>query len=281
MKKLNFSVVQKAVAKLCIEANTKLRPDVLRALESAYKRERRLRARHMLGAIIRNARIAQRSNLAICQDTGLPVVFAELGNNLKVACDLKAAINSGVQLGYQKGYLRNSIVNQPLVRTRPGYKPAIIHLDLVKGKNLKLAVLPKGFGCENKSSLKMFLPTADIRQLKQFIIGSVKDAGPDACPPYVLGIGIGGTADYAAFLAKKALLKRVSGLQGQKAKSYIAKLEHDLLKEINKLGIGPMGLGGEATCLGVNILTHPTHIAGLPVAINISCHALRSATGKL
>jgi fumarate hydratase subunit alpha len=281
MRQINSAAIQKAVAELCIEANTRLRPDVLRALKYAYKRESKLRAKHMLGAIIRNADVARERNLAICQDTGLPVVFVELGSNLRISGDLKAAINRGVELGYKKGFLRNSIVSHPLIRERPGYKPVIIHQDLVKGSNLRLTVLPKGFGCENKSRMKMFLPTTDIRQIKQFILESVWGAGPDACPPYVLGIGIGGTADYAAFLAKKALLRSVEKPQGQKVGSYVANLERDLLKEINKLGIGPMGLGGEFTCLGVNILTYPTHIAGLPVAVSISCHALRSACRKI
>ena len=277
MRKLNSAVIQKAVAQLCIKANTQLRPDVLSALKKAYQRENKGRARYILGAIIRNAAFARKENLAICQDTGLPCVFVELGDNLRITGDLNQAINKGVEAGYKKGYLRGSIISNPLLRKTSGYKPAIIHLDLVKGSNLKLTVLPKGFGCENKTRLKMFLPTASIVQIKQFVIDCIKEAGPDACPPYIVGIGIGGTADYVCYLAKKALLRSLNA----KRYTQYAKLESNLLKEINELNIGPMGLGGKTTCLGVSIQTYPTHIAGLPVAVNISCHALRSATKSL
>jgi fumarate hydratase subunit alpha len=169
------------------------------------------------------------------------------------------------------------VVRDPLLRGKSGYQPAVIHIDIVPGNKSKITVLPKGFGCENKAQLKMFKPTAEIGEIKKFIIEAVKSAGPDACPPYVVGIGIGGTADYVCFLAKKALLKKLS------AKRYplYAKLESDLLKEINRLNIGPMGLGGKYTCLAVNIETYPTHIAGLPVAVNICCHALRSAAKEI
>jgi fumarate hydratase subunit alpha len=224
-----------------------------------------------------NAGIAKRQKLAICQDTGLPVVFLEIGQDIKIDGDLKSAINKGIELGYKKGYLRNSIINDPLSRGKPGYAPAVIHTDMVRGNKLKITVLPKGFGCENKTQLKMFNPTAGIDEMKKFVVEAVKFAGPDACPPYVVGVGIGGTADYACFLAKKALLR---GLSTERYTLY-AKLESDLLKKINKLNIGPMGLGGRTTCLGVNIQTYPTHIAGLPVAVNISCHALRSANKTL
>ncbi|MGD9014968.1 MAG: fumarate hydratase [Candidatus Omnitrophota bacterium] len=276
MRKLNSAVIKKAIAELCIKANTQLRPDVLAALKRAYQREKKIRAKDILGAIIKNAALARGEGLAICQDTGMPCIFVELGSSLKIVGNLNAAINKGVESGYKKGYLRNSVVNHPLSRNRLGYKPVIIHLDLVKGSNLRLTVLPKGFGCENKTKLKMFLPTAGIDEIKQFVVDSVGEAGPDACPPYIVGVGIGGTADFACLLAKKALLKNIKNQT-----SKIPKLEKDLLSAINRLHIGPMGLGGRATCLGVNIKTHPTHIAGLPVAVNISCHALRSATKKL
>lgn len=281
MRRLNSTIIQQAVAELCIKANTKLRPDVFSALKAAYKRETKAKAKDILGAIIKNAELARREGLAICQDTGLPCVFVELGDNLKVIGNLNIAINKGVEIGYKKGYLRNSIVVDPLSRKTPRYRPAVIHLDLVKGSNLRLTVLPKGFGCENKSRLKMFIPTAKIGQVKQFIIDTVREAGPDACPPYVVGVGIGGTADYAGFLAKKALLRKVTKSPSHQVTSLIAKLERDLLREINRLNIGPMGLGGKTTCLGVRVQSYPTHIAGLPVAVNISCHALRSATRRL
>ncbi|MCM8758051.1 MAG: fumarate hydratase, partial [Candidatus Omnitrophica bacterium] len=228
-------------------------------------------------AIIKNASIAKKEGLAICQDTGLPVVFLEIGQDLKIMGDLYRAIQEGVKQGYKRGYLRNSIV-EPILRKTPRFDPAVIYTEMIKGDRLKITVLPKGFGCENKTKLKMFNPTASIEEIKKFIIDTVREAGPDACPPFVVGVGIGGTADYACFLAKKALLKKISNSKFQIPNSQIFKLERELLKEINKLNIGPMGLGGGTTVLGVNILTYPTHIAGLPVAVNISCHALRTAT---
>ncbi|MFH1577544.1 MAG: fumarate hydratase [Candidatus Omnitrophota bacterium] len=273
MRTLKSSVIQQAVAELCIQANTQLRPDILIALKKAYQRENKASAKDALNAIIKNAVVANKEKLAICQDTGLPYIFVELGSSLRIIGDLKSAINKGVEAGYKKGCLRNSVVNDPLLRKAAVYKPAIIHLDLVNGSNLRLTVLPKGFGCENKSKLKMFLPTDGINRIKQFVVESVREAGSDACPPYIVGVGIGGTADYAGFLAKRALLKKVT--------AHTSGLERELLKAINKLNIGAMGLGGKATCLGVGIETYSTHIAGLPVAINISCHALRSATGIL
>lgn len=277
MRRLNSATIQQAVAELCVQANTQLRADVLSALKRARQREKKSRAKEILGAIIRNAEIAGRDGLAICQDTGLPCVFVELGQDLRVAGDIRAAINKGIEAGYKKGYLRASIFINPLSRSKPGYKPAIIHLDSARGNKVRLTVLPKGFGCENKSRLRMFNPTAGPEQIRQFVIDCVKEAGPDACPPYIVGVGIGGTADYACFLAKKALLRKITSIE-HRVSSIEHKLEQDLLREINRLNIGPMGLGGKTTCLGVNIETYPTHIAGLPVAVNISCHALRSAT---
>jgi fumarate hydratase subunit alpha len=277
MKTVSAQKITAIVRDLCLKANLELRSDVLAALKAAYRREKNKRAKDILQAIIRNAQIARREKLAICQDTGLPCVFIEIGSKVKVNGDLKSAVNKGVELGYRKGSLRNSVVRDPLLRGKSGYQPAVIHTDIVPGNKLKITVLPKGFGCENKAQLKMFKPTAEIGEIKKFIIEAVKSAGPDACPPYVVGIGIGGTADYVCFLAKKALLKKLS------AKRYplYAKLESDLLKEINRLNIGPMGLGGKYTCLAVNIETYPTHIAGLPVAVNICCHALRSAAKEI
>ncbi|MDP2044404.1 MAG: fumarate hydratase, partial [Candidatus Omnitrophota bacterium] len=257
-------------------ANFFLRKDVLIALRKAYALEKNKRAKRILKAVLDNAAIAAKEKLAICQDTGMAIVFAQVGQKVIIAGDLKAAINKGLTDGYKRYSLRNSIVRDPLSRGKPGFSPCVIHTDIVKGDKIKLALLPKGFGCENKSQLKMFKPTAGIEEIKKFIIEAVKSAGPDACPPYVVGIGIGGTADYAAYLAKKALLHKIA-----KPRTYNlepkAKLEQELLKEINKLNIGPMGLGGRTTCLGVNIETYPTHIAGLPVSVNISCHALRSS----
>jgi len=278
MRTVRKDKIRDAVADLCLQANLFLRKDVADKLRQAYSKETNPRAKKILEAIVKNASIAKREKLAICQDTGLPCVFVELGQDLKISGDLKQAINKGVDLGYRRGFLRNSIIKDPLSRSGSGYQPAIIHIDIVKDDKLKITVLPKGFGCENKTQLMMFKPTAKISEIKEFIIDVVKAAGPDACPPYVVGVGIGGTADYACFLAKKALLRRTPYAV---RRTRTSKLESDLLKEINKLNIGPMGLGGKTTALAVNIGTYPTHIAGLPVCVNISCHALRSATTVL
>jgi len=283
MKIIQAKKITEIIEGLCLEANLRLRKDVLLSLRAAYARETNKRAAGILKVILENAAAAQKEKLAICQDTGLPCVFVELGQDVAVKGDLKQAIQKGVALGYQKGSFRNSIVADPLARGVSGYTPAMIHIDLVKGNKLKLTVMPKGFGCENKTKLKMFNPTSGIEEIKDFIVEAVKSAGPDACPPYVVGVGIGGSADYSCLLAKKALLRRVSGIAknydvtSHKVTSYASQLAGDLLSEINGLGIGPMGLGGMTTALGVNIETSPTHIAGLPVCVNISCHALRSA----
>lgn len=284
MRIISSDKIKNTVAELCIRANTVLRRDVLESIKQAKIQEVNLRAKKLLEAIIENSRIAKKERLAICQDTGLPCVFVELSQDVKIIGNLRQAINKGVEAGYKKGFLRNSIVKDPLFRKRPGYQPAIIHIDIVKGNRLKITVLPKGFGCENKTQLKMFNPTAKIDEIKRFIIDVVKSAGSDACPPYIVGVGIGGTADYACFLAKKALLKRVHRPQSivhSRPLTVDRRLEIELLKDINKLNIGPMGLGGKTTALALNLETHPTHIAGLPVAVNISCHALRSASAVL
>lgn len=278
MKTITQGKIRETVSRLCVQANLVLRRDVLAALRRAYARETKTRAKDMLKAIIDNAVMARSEKLAICQDTGMPLIVAEIGQGVKITGDLRSAINQGVASGYKKGYLRSSIIKDPLLRGKPGYAPVVIHTDIVKGNKLKLTVLPKGFGCENKSQSRMFKPTAQPQEIKKFIVDAVKSAGPDACPPYVVGVGIGGTADYAAFLAKRALLRNIA-----RRPSSIAhrKLENDLLREINKLGIGPMGLGGKTTALAVCVETYPTHIAGLPVAVNISCHALRGASAVL
>ena len=270
MKEIKAEKITQAVIELVKRANFSLRKDVLFSLREAYRCERNKRAKTMLKAILDNAAYAHKENLAICQDTGMPVVFVRIGQNLKIFGNLKAAINKGIAAGYKKYFLRKSIVLNPLVRGESGFSPCVVHMDIVSGNKIKLTLLPKGFGCENKSQLKMFKPTSSLDEIKKFIVDAVKSAGADACPPYVIGIGIGGTADYASILAKQALLIKLSAKH--------SKLEKDLLKQINKTGIGPMGLGGQTTALALNILTYPTHIAGLPVAVNISCHALRSAS---
>ncbi|MBU0548329.1 MAG: fumarate hydratase [Candidatus Omnitrophica bacterium] len=273
MKKIEAVKITKAVTELVKQASFFLRSDVLSALRKSYAVEKSKWARTMLKAILDNAASARKEKLAICQDTGLPVMFIQIGQDIVVHGNLKVAINKGVEQGYKKYYLRNSIISDPLNRVKPRFSPCIMHTDIVKGNKIKITFLPKGFGCENKSQLKMFQPTASIGEIKEFIIKAVKDAGPDACPPYVIGVGIGGTADYAGIMAKKALLRKISPNN--------SKLEKDLLRQINKTGIGPMGLGGINTVLAVHIQMYPTHIAGLPVSVNISCHALRSASVTL
>ncbi|MCM8801300.1 MAG: fumarate hydratase [Candidatus Omnitrophica bacterium] len=279
--------IKDIVAELCIQANLYLRKDILRALKSAYQKEDSQRAKDILGAIIKNSEVAEKERLALCQDTGLPVVFLEIGQEIKIKGNLKKAINKGLESGYKKGFLRNSIVN-PLKRDLLRFSPGIIHTEIVKGNRFKITILPKGFGCENETQLKMFNPLTDWSQIKRFIVETVRLAGPDACPPYIVGVGIGGTSDYACFLAKKALLKKVVfhppsfiHYKIHNMKYGIREMEYDLLNAINRLNIGPMGLGGRTTALAVNINIYPTHIAGLPVAVNISCHALRSATKVL
>lgn len=256
---------------MCIKANIELRPDVFAALRGAYRAETGARPKSILQAIIENAAIARRRKLAICQDTGLPCVYLEIGQGVCFNGDINKAVNIGIERGYRQAYLRNSIVRCPFRRTAPGYTPAVVHIEIIKGNSIKITVLPKGFGCENKSCLKMFNPTAGVNDIIEFVVNTVKNAGPDACPPYVVGVGIGGTADYACLLAKKALLRNIGP-------RHSTRLEKDMLRAVNKLNIGPMGLGGMTTALAVRINTYPTHIAGLPVAVNISCHATRSAT---
>jgi fumarate hydratase subunit alpha len=269
MKEIKAQDITRAVMELVKRANFYLRKDVLSALRKAYSCEKNRRAKTILQVILDNAAYAKEKDLAICQDTGMPVVFVQIGQDLKISGNLKAAINKGIAGGYKKYSLRNSVCTDPLLRGKPGFSPCIMHMDIVSGNKIKLILLPKGFGCENKSQLKMFKPTSSLEEIKRFIIDAVKSAGADACPPYVIGVGIGGTADQSSIMAKKALLTKLSAKHSE--------LEKELLKRINKIGIGPMGLGGQTTALALNILTYPTHIAGLPVSVNISCHALRSA----
>src|SRR3989338_7198879 len=204
MKTITAARITDVVAKLCVQANVELRRDVRAALERAYASERNARARRILGAVRENAAVAQREKIALCQDTGMPVVFVRLGQGARIQGGLIAAIERGVDLGYRRGNLRNSLVTDPLKRGFAKFSPPVIHTEITKGDKLGLTVLPKGFGCENKSRLKMLKPTAGVREVKKFVVESVERAGPDACPPYIVGVGIGGTADYAALLAKKA-----------------------------------------------------------------------------
>lgn len=280
MKEINVSQIKKAVEELCLEANFALRRDILRALENALRRETSPRARGILRTIIENAHLARANSLAICQDTGMVFVHLDIGQSVRlIGGNLRKAVNDGVKEAYARGYLRKSVVGDPLFRENTKTNtPAVIVTEIVDGSKVKIDLSPKGFGSENKSRIKMLKPTAPIEEMKDFIIDVVKEAGADACPPFVLGVGIGGTFEAAAGLAKKALLRPIDRKNPDKR---LARLEKELLKEINSLGMGPMALGGKTTALGVNILSYATHIAGFPVAVNVSCHATRSASKTL
>lgn len=276
MREIDVRKIREVVTELCLKANFELRKDVLRALKSALKKETSPRAKNILKAIIENAALAKKKRIAICQDTGFVSVFIELGGSILLSGgDLAEAVNNGVEDAYKKGYLRKSVVSDPLLRKNTNTNtPSVIHIDIVEGDRIKISVSPKGFGSENKSAIKMLKPTASEKDIIGFVTEVVKLAGPDACPPYILGIGIGGTFDHAAHLSKRALLRPVGS--GNK-KGHFRRLEKDILKAVNSLGMGPMGLGGKTTALGINVEEFPTHIAGLPVAVSVSCHATRSA----
>jgi len=277
MRGINVNKVRDTVEKLCKDANIYLRKDIEKALKKAFSKERNKRSRSILGILLENAYIAKKEKRAICQDTGVVTVYLTVGQNVKfTGGDLEHAINKGVKRAYKKSFFRKSVIKSPIVRTNTTTNtPCIITVNIVKGNKVKITVVPKGFGSENKSKLVMLNPTAEEKEIIDFILDTVKNAGADGCPPYVLGIGIGGTFDKAAFLAKKALTFPVDK---KNPKRYLGKLEKKILKKVNTLNIGPMGLGGKVTCLGVNILEYPTHIAGLPLAVNVSCHATRSAS---
>ena len=276
MRKIPEKLIIEKVAELAILANTRLRKDVLQVLKKTLPMEKNALAGKALKAIMMNAEIASKEKLAICQDTGMPIVFVEIGNNVSVKRNLADIIDKGIEKGYRRGYLRASVQKNPLLRNKKlSFTPAITHIDIVKGNKLKITVLPKGFGSENKSMAKMMNPTARLEEIDDFIVESVHAAGAQACPPYFIGVGIGGTQDAACLLAKKALLEPFT--KSNKDKD-LAAMQKRLIDKINRLNIGPFGFGGKNTALGLNIKTFPTHIAGLPVAVNISCHALRSAS---
>jgi fumarate hydratase subunit alpha len=279
MREIDVSKIEEAVRELCLKANFELRGDVLAAIRKAAAKETNARAKSILRSIIENARIARSKRLAICQDTGVVFVHIAIGQEVAlVGGDVERAINEGVKEAYAKGCLRKSVVADPLFRDNTGTNtPACISADIIPGDRVRIEVMIKGFGSENKSRVRMFNPTETVEDIKKFVIDVVRKAGPDACPPLVLGVGIGGTFDVAALLSKKALLRPINS--GSR-KKHLRKLERELVREINSTGIGPMALGGNTTVLGVNIIDAPTHIAGLPVAVNVSCHATRSA-GKM
>ncbi|AOY74940.1 fumarate hydratase [Clostridium formicaceticum] len=274
MREIHVSKITETIKKLCIDANYYLTEDMRARFDEARTNEDFPIAQNILDVLIENADIAQNEARPMCQDTGMAVVFLEIGQEVQVVGgSLEDAINEGVRQGYTEGYLRKSVVNDPIERINTkDNTPAIIYYDIVPGDAFKITVAPKGFGSENMSQIKMLKPSDGIEGVKDFVLKVVKEAGPNPCPPIVVGIGIGGTFDKAAFLAKKALLRSTSE---RNIKPFYAELEKELLGAINDLGIGPQGFGGRTTALAVNIETYGTHIAGLPVAVNINCHATR------
>ena len=280
MRTIEAGTVTDIVEKLCIEANLYLNDDIRSALVKASRIEESETGRSILESLVKNAHIAAHEKMAICQDTGMAVIFAELGQEVFIAGgSMEEAINEGVRRGYKNGYLRNSVVADPIRRVNTGDNtPAIIHYELKAGDKLVLHVAPKGFGSENMSTLKMLKPSDGVEGVKKAIIDTVSQAGANPCPPIVVGVGIGGSMEKAALLAKKALMRPIDQSHPD---PYYKELEEELLRSINQLGIGPAGLGGRTTALGVNIETYPTHIAGLPVAVNISCHVTRHRSAEI
>ena len=279
MKIISAAQITQAVAELCIRANRELPPDIERAMRLAEKNESWPIGADTMSVLCRNIDAARENCLPICQDTGCACVFAELGQEVHIEGDFEAAVNAGVSRGYTEGYLRKSMVQDPLRRGNTGDNtPAAITVRLVPGDSLKLTVAPKGFGSENMSRLAMLKPADGVEGVKRFVLETVKLAGPNPCPPIVLGVGIGGTFDKVAYLAKHALLRPIDEPNPD---PFYAALEKELLEEVNALGIGPQGFGGKTTALGLNIETMPTHVAGLPVAVNVSCHVTRRASAVL
>ena len=279
MKTIPASRIADTVATLCIQANTQLPADVKAALDAAQAAEPWPLAKSTLGLLQKNLVVAAEQNLPICQDTGMACVFIELGQQVQIEGDLEQAVNEGVRRGYGEGYLRKSITGDPLKRCNTDDNtPAFLSLHLVPGDEVKITVAPKGAGSENMSRLAMLKPADGVEGVKNFILDTVRQAGSNPCPPIVLGVGIGGSFDKCAYLAKKALLRP---LDEPNADPYYAALERQLLDEINAMGIGPQGFGGKTTCLGVSIEKMATHVACLPVAVNISCHVTRRASAKL
>ena len=267
------------MAKLCIQANTPLPPDIVSALDRTRREEPWPLAKETLGLLWDNLELAEREELPVCQDTGMACVFVELGQEVHIQGDFEQAVHEGVRRGYGEGYLRKSIVGDPLRRVNTeDNTPAAITLRLVPGDGCRITVAPKGFGSENMSRLGMLKPADGVEGVKKFVVETVRLAGSNPCPPIVLGIGIGGSFDKAAYLAKHALLRPIDQPNSD---PFYAQLEEELLEEINALGIGPQGFGGRTTCLGLSIETAPTHVAGLPVAVNVSCHVTRRASAQL
>ena len=279
MREIDAARITEVVKRLCVEANCHLPGDMKERIADCCAHEPWAQGREILERIMENYRIADERSQPICQDTGVACVFLKIGQDVHINGDVTEAVNEGVRQGYTEGYLRKSVVRDPLDRVNTGDNtPAMIYFDLVPGDQLEITVAPKGFGSENMSQIKMLKPSDGLQGVKDFIVKVVEEAGPNPCPPIVVGVGIGGTFDKAAYLAKKALMRPVDQ---RSDKPYYAQLEEELLQQINHLGIGPQGFGGRTTALAVNIETYPTHIAGLPVAVNINCHVTRHKTEVL
>lgn len=274
MREVNVSIITDNIKEMCIEANHFLTDDMKNVFENAVKNEESALGKQVLGQLEENLKIAGEDMIPICQDTGMAVVFINVGQDVHLTGgDITEAINEGVRRGYVDGYLRKSVVRDPIYRENTkDNTPAVIHFNIVPGDKVDITVAPKGFGSENMSRVFMLKPADGIEGVKEAILTAVKDAGPNACPPMVVGVGIGGTFEKCAYLAKKALTR---DLNEESTVEYVRDLEKEMLEKINKLGIGPGGLGGTQTALAINIETYPTHIAGLPVAVNICCHVNR------
>ena len=274
VRSVNVELLTQNIKEMCIQANHYLAPDMDKAMKDAHEKETKPLAKQILGQLLENLEIAGEDMIPICQDTGMAVVFLKIGQDVHFeGGSVEDAVNEGVRQGYQEGYLRKSVVGDPLllVNTKDN-TPAIIHYELVPGDRVEILVAPKGFGSENMSKIHMLKPADGVEGVKEAIVNTVREAGPNACPPVVVGVGIGGTFEKAAILAKKALTREI-GTHSELP--HIKELEEELLAKINEIGLGPAGLGGDTTALAVNINTYATHIAGLPVAVNICCHVNR------
>lgn len=280
MRIINTGEIIANIKEMCIEANVKLASDVDKRIREAYEKETSFLGRRVLGQLCENMDIARNELIPICQDTGITTVFLKIGQDVHIeGGSLEEAVNEGIRRGYNEGYLRKSVVSDPIIRKNTqDNTPGIIHYEIVPGDRLEITVAPKGFGSENMSRIYMLKPSDGVEGIKEAVLETVRLAGPNACPPIVVGIGIGGNFEKCAMLAKKALLRN---LDEPSEIPHIRKLEEELLDEINNLGIGPAGFGGITTALGVKIETYPTHIAGLPVAVNICCHVNRHVTRTL
>ncbi len=281
MRTIKYNDIKNSVKKIFLDANYNIDEEVFQELKKAYQREKNDTAKFVLDTIIKNDEIAKKEKMPICQDTGMAIVFIEIGKDVNIDNGLLSdAINEGVRNAYKEGFLRKSVVDDPLFERKntKDNTPAIIHTEIVSGDKLKITAVPKGFGSENMSRIKMLKPADGIEGVKKVILETVKEAGPNPCPPIIIGVGIGGSFEKAALISKKALTRSIK-INNENQK--YAELENELVEEINGLDIGPGGFGGKTTCLGVNIEYFPTHIASLPVALNICCHAYRHKTIKL